>query len=159
MATSGDLRRHLGTLSSILWNYGATFAVPTLDRYSDGEVGFTFASELPGASQPRPAVIELTEIWTAERRGQYRLVEYAYEFIEFPLDRRRAFHRHDPERFAHEFGVVVHEHCEEILGAPTCDHYYGLPVDAYEAIDRFLSSWGQPAPFGCAELPCMGNVA
>ena len=159
MATSGELRRHLGTLSSILWNYGATFAVPTLDRYGESEVGFAFAAELPGASQPKPPLIELTEVWTPERRGQYRLVEYAYEFIEYPLARRRAFHRHDPERFSHEFGVIVHEHCEEILGQPACSHYYGLPVDAYKAIGRFLSSWGQPEPLGCAELRCMGEAA
>ena len=159
MATSGELRRHLGTLSSILWNYGATFAVPTLDRYGESEVGFAFAAQLPGASQPKPPLIELTEVWTPERRGQYRLVEYAYEFIEYPLARRRAFHRHDPERFSHEFGVIVHEHCEEILGQPACSHYYGLPVDAYKAIGRFLSSWGQAEPLGCAELRCMGEAA
>jgi hypothetical protein len=159
MATSGDLRRHLGTLSSILWNYGATFAVPTLNRYGESEIGFAFAAELPGASQPKPPRIELTEVWAPERRGQYRLVEYAYDFIEYPLARRRAFHRHDPDRFAREFGVVVHEHCEEILGQPACDHYYGLPMDAYEAIGHFLSTWGQPAPLGCAKLRCMGEAA
>ena len=159
MATSGDLRRHLGTLSSILWNYGATFAVPTLDRYGESEIGFAFAAELPGGSQPKPPLIELTEVWAPERRGQYRLVEYAYDFIEYPLARRRAFHRHDSERLSREFGVVVHEHCEEILGQPACDHYFGLPVDAYEAIDRFLSTWGQPAPLGSAGLRCMGEAA
>ena len=81
------------------------------------------------------------------------------ELWENVLARRRAFHRHDPNRFDRAFGVVVHEHCEEILGRPACDHYFGLPVDAYEAIERFLSSWGQPTPLGCAGLRCMGEAA
>ena len=159
MATSGDLRRHLGTLSSILWNYGATFAVPTLDRFDKSEVGFSFAAELPGTALPKPPLIELTEVWAPERHGQYRLAEYAYDFIDYPLARRRAFHRHDPDRFDRAFGVVVHEHCEEFLGQPACNHYFGLPMDAYEAIKRFLSSWGQPTPLGCAGLRCMGEAA
>jgi hypothetical protein len=40
----------------------------------------------------------------------------------------------NPDYFAREFAVVVHEHCEERLGEPTCRHHYGLPIDAYEAI-------------------------
>ena len=159
MATNGDLRRHLGTLSSILWNYGATFAVPTLDRFDKSEVGFSFAAELSGTALPKPPLIELTEVWAPERHGQYRLAEYAYDFIDYPLARRRAFHRHDPDRFDRAFGVAVHEHCEEILGQPACDHYFGLPVDAYEAIERFLSSWGQPTPLGCTGSRCMGEAA
>jgi hypothetical protein len=59
------------------------------------------------------------------------------------------------QRLRRSRGVLVHEHCDEILGAPTCSHYYGLPVTAYEAIDRFLSTWSQPGPLGCAQLRCM----
>jgi hypothetical protein len=159
MATKVELRQYIGTLSAILWNYGASFPVPTLDAYSDGEVGFAITAELSGAADPRPAVLELTETWAPEGRGQYRRVEYAYEFVEFPLGRRRAFHRHDPDYFAREFGVVVHEHCEERIGQPACSHYYGLPIDAYEAIRRFLSAWGQPTLLGCSELRCMDQAA
>lgn len=159
MATIVELRRHLGTLSSILWNYGATFPVPTLDHYDAREVGFALAAELPGESQPPAARIELAEIWALEGRGRYRISEYAYDFIEHPLGRRRAFHRHHADRFAREFGVVAHEHCEEILGQPTCGHYFGLPVDAYEALDHFLAAWGQPAKLGCARMRCMGEAA
>lgn len=159
MATRTELRRYVGTLASILWNYGATFPVPILDTYPDGELGFEILAELPGPLVPKAAVLELVEAWTPERRGQYRLSGYTYDFIEYPLGRRRAFHRHDPNYFAREFGVVVHEHCEEQLGEPTCRHYYGLPIDAYEAIRRFLSSWGQAAPLGCAALPYMDEAA
>lgn len=156
MATIVDLRGHLGTLSAILWNYGAEFAVPMLDRYVGGEVGFSFAADLPGQTSPRPAVIKLAEIWAPQGSGEdLRRREYAYDFIEHPLARRRAFHGHDPDHFAREFGVLVHEHCEERLGFPACDHYYGLPITAHAAIRQFACLWGQPGPFGCAAFRCI----
>ena len=157
MATVDQLRRYLGTLSAILWNYGATFAVPTLDRYDLGEVGFGFSALLPGSTSPRPAAIALAEIWAPEGPTEFHRREYAYDFVEHPRDRRRSFHGHDPEHFSREFGVLVHEHCEERLGHPACGHYYGLPVDAYEAIRRFASLWGQPEPLGCEDLRCIGR--
>ncbi len=155
MATLDQLRSHLGTLSAVLWNFGASFPVPTLDEYDDGELGFAFTAELPGASTPRAATIGLAEIWRPRAAMSFRLAEYEYDFIEFPLERRQAFHRHDETHFLAEFGVAVHEHCEEQLGRPSCSHYFGLPLDAYEAIRRFTARWGQPGPIGCAQLRCM----
>jgi hypothetical protein len=155
MATQHELRRYLGTLSAILWNFGATFPTPTLDEYDSGEVGFAFTAALPGAAVPGPAVIRMAEIWTPRSSAQFDRREYEYDFIEYPLDRRRAFHGHDPDHFAREFGVLVHEHCEESLGFPGCDHYYGLPVDGYQAIREFTALWGRRTPLGCARLRCM----
>lgn len=155
MTSVARLRGHLGTLAAILWNYGGSFAPPTLDEYDSGEMGFRFAAALPGADAPKPAELRLAEVWAPVRPGDYRLHEYAYDFIDYPFDRRRAFHRHDPDHFVADFGVVVHEHCEERLGRPECAHYYGLPVDAYEAIRRLLSDWGQPGPLGCRRLRCL----
>ena len=156
MATLVEVQDHLCTLAAILWNLGATFPSPTLDQYQDtGNVGFELTAELPGADSPRPGVIKLSEIWAATTRGQFSRLEYAYDFLEHPLRRRRAFHSHDSAAFAGAFRVLVHEHCEETLGAPLCDHYFGLPVDAYEAIRRFTILWRQPGPIGCAELQCM----
>ena len=155
MATLNEVRGHLGTLAAILWNYGATFAVPTLDRYDSGEVGFSFSADLPGSETPKPAVIKLAEIWAPERPDDFSRREYEYDFIEYPLDRRRAFHGHDPDYFAREFGVLVHEHCEEHLGSPACDHYYGLPISGFEAIRQFASLWGQSTQLGCARLRCI----
>ena len=64
MATVQELQDHLGTLAVILWNYGAEFPVPTLDEYSDtGKLGFSLSASLPGADQPGPATIKLSEIW------------------------------------------------------------------------------------------------
>ena len=155
MTTLFELREHLGTLAATLWNYGATFAVPILDTYDSGEVGFSFSAELPGSATPKPAVIKLAEIWALDGPHNFGRREYEYDFIEHSLDRRRAFHGHDPDHFAREFQVLVHEHCEEHLGSPACDHYYGLPISGFEAIRRFASLWGQPAPLGCARLRCL----
>ncbi len=156
LATLSELEVHLDRLATILWNYGATFAEPTLDRYADtGNAGFALVAELPGLTMPRAATIRLAEVWEHDGPNAFRRYKYAYDFVDHPLSRRRAFHGHDPEHFAREFSVLVHEHCEEILGRPTCDHYYGLPVDAYEAIRRFTSLWGQPGSIRCADLRCM----
>ncbi|MBF6604373.1 MAG: hypothetical protein IVW53_02150 [Chloroflexi bacterium] len=157
MATFTELRNHLGRLAAILWNYGASFPVPTLDRYEDtSNLGFTFAADLAGSDVPGPAIIRLSEIWVpGPSPDAFTREEYEYEFVERPRNRRRAFHSTDVDFYARAYGVLVHEHCEEILGAPACDHYYGLPVTAYEAIDRFTSTWSQAGPLGCATLRCM----
>ena len=155
MATVREVRQYLGTLATILWNYGATVPVPVLDAHDDGAFAFSLVANLPGEATPRPAEIRLAEIWQAERRDVLVRAEYAYDFMDHPLGRRRAFHRHDPDHFAREFGVLVHEHCEEELGAAVCGHYFGLPVDGFEAIRRFMALWGQPAELACADLRCM----
>lgn len=156
MATARQIRAYLGDLTAILANYGATLSIPTLDTYPGGEVGFEIEAILPGADEPRPAVVRLVEIWAPIGRGRYRVVEYGYDLIEHPLDRRRAFHRHDEAHFLREFGVTVHQHCEERLGQPICGHYYGLPIDGYGAIHTFMAGWGQPDAFGCGDLRCLG---
>ena len=155
MATVRDVRQHLGSLAAILWNYGATFPVPTLDAYAAGELAFSIIADLPGETTPRPAEVRLAEIWRAERVNELIRAAYSYDFIDYPLARRRAFHGHDPDHFGREFGVLVHEHCEERLGTAACDHYFGLPIDGYEAIRRFMATWGQPLALGCSQLRCM----
>lgn len=156
MATTPELQGYLGDLAAILWNFGATFPSPTLDPYEDGSCGFEISAILAGNPTPQPALIKLVEIWVPSRRGQYSLAEYEYDFVEYPLNRRRAYHRHDADDFLREFGVAVHEHCEESLGGPACDHYLGLPIDGYESIRRFTMLWGQPGALGCAALRCIG---
>lgn len=156
MATIRELQGYLGDLAAILWNFGATFPDPTLDPYEDGAYGFSISAVMPGNPTPKPALIKLVEVWEPSRDDQYALVEYDYDFVERPLNRRRAYHRHDGDIFLREFGVVVHEHCEELLGKPACDHYFGLPVNGYEVIRRFTTIWGHPGPLGCSQLRCIG---
>src|SRR5664280_574238 len=128
MATLLELRVYLGRLAATLWNYGAEFPVPSLDPYDDGTFGFAFVAYLPGASVPKPAIIKIAEVWTPRGTGQYVRTEYTYDFVEHPLNRRRAFHRHDEGDFLREHGVAVHDHCEEVLDQPACDHSFGLPA-------------------------------
>ena len=155
MATVLELQGYLGDLSAILWNFGAVFPVPTLDPYDDGSYGFELSASLSGTASPKPALLKMMETWEPARAGEYTLAEYDSDFIDYPLNRRRAFHRHDERDFLREFGVAVHEHCEEVLDQPACGHYMGLPVDGYEAIRRFTTLWGQPRPPGCSALRCM----
>lgn len=160
MTTSLDqLRRYLGGLTVYLRNFGAIVPEPTLDRYPTGEVGFELAADLPGSDRPRPARVRVGEIWGPRGDG-YDRVEYLYDLIDYPMDRRRAFHSHDTAVFARRFGVLVHEHCEEGLGRPTCRHYHGVPVaNGYEALERLLSTWGQEGSLGCADLRCVSAGA
>jgi hypothetical protein len=155
MTTVLELRQYLGTLSAILWNYGATFPIPTLDEYGDNDIGFSFRAELPGWATPRPAQIKLSEIWASGHSSAFRRLEYEYDLVDYPTGRRRGFHGHDRDHFAREFGVLVHEHCEEGLGSPACAHYFGLPIDGFEAIRRFAVLWGQTSQLGCTSLRCM----
>jgi len=154
VATLPQLQSRLGRLAATLWNFGAEFPTPTLDSYDSGEVGFSFTAVMPGVDLPKAAIIRIVEIW-APASQEFVLVEYDYDSVEYPLNRRRAFHRHSEQAFLRAFGVTVHEHCEESLGSPACDHYYGLPVDADEAIRRFTIIWGQPGPLGCDQLRCI----
>jgi hypothetical protein len=155
MASEVYLRRHAHRLATILRRYGAESADPRLDPYDSGERAFTVSAALPGPAQPDAAEIRLAEVWRQVRPDDFRLDRYSYEFIERPLQRRRAFHRHDVPQFLEEYTVTVHEHCEEVLGQAVCEHHYGLPIDAYEAIHEFVVMWGQPGPLGCAERKCM----
>lgn len=154
-ATLLHLRRHADTLATILWNHGADVSGPFLDRYDETNIVVTVSAHLPGPAVPAATEVVLQEVWEPVTEERYRRIEYAYDLIDHPLNRRRAFHAHDAPQFIAEFDVVTHEHCEETLGAPACQHYFGLPVDAYDAVRRFTMIWGRPDPLGCDDLRCM----
>jgi hypothetical protein len=127
---------------------------PTLDVYDDGALGFDIEATLPGTGSPMSADIRLSETW---RPGGTVFVrdEYEYELVDRERTRRRAYHRHDAETFLRRTEGAIHEHCQEVLGQPTCDHYVGLPVrDGYDAIERLLISWTEPGKLGCTSLDC-----
>jgi hypothetical protein len=146
---------YLGGLAVYLRNLGAEVPEPSLERYETGEIGFAITAVLPGSNEPKPAVITAQEIWHAAAAGQYELAEYAYDLIDYPANRRRAFHMHDVAAYLTRLGVTAHEHCEEVLGKPACDHYLGLPVyGGYEGLNALLSAWSDPGPLGCARLRC-----
>ena len=146
---------YLGGLTVYLRNLGAEVPEPSLEHYDTGEIGFAITAELPGSDDPRPAVITAQEIWHTAASGRYERAEYGYDLIDYPANRGRAFHMHDVPAYVARLGVTAHEHCEEVLGKPTCDHYLGLPVySGYEGLDALLACWSDPGPLGCARLRC-----
>lgn len=149
------LRRHVDTIGAILWNHGADVSGPHLSEYDGGGFAFTISADLPGHVRPRPAEMIVSEVWLPIEDDRYRRTEYAYDFVDHPARRRRAFHAHDRAVFASEFDTVTHEHCEEVLGQPRCEHYVGFPLDAYDALQRLTALWGQTDPLGCDDLRCL----
>ncbi len=151
----GQVASYLGGLAVYLRNLGAEVPEPVLDRYDTGEIGFSMTAELPGSVDPKPAVITAQEIWNPAAAGRYERAEYGYDLIDYPANRRRALHMHDVPEYLTRLGVTAHEHCEEVLGKPTCDHYLGLPVyGGYERLNALLACWSDPGPLGCARLRC-----
>ena len=146
---------YFGGLAVYLRNLGAEIPEPVLDRYDTGEIGFAMTGELPGPDEPRPAVVTAREVWEPAGAGRYERAEYEYDLIDYRANRRRAFHMHDVPAYLARLGVTSHEHCEEVLGKPTCDHYLGLPVyGGYEGLNALLACWSDPGPLGCARLRC-----
>ena len=146
---------YVGALAVYLRNLGAEVPEPVLDRYDSGEIGFELTAELPGSFDPKPAVVTAQEIWRSAGDGRYERAEYAYDLIDYPANRRRAFHMHDVPEYLGRLGVTAPEHGEEVLGKPTCDHYLGLPVyTGYDGLNALLACWSDPGPFGCAGLRC-----
>lgn len=150
-----DIHQHADTLGTILWNYGADVRGPFVDRYQRTTVVVSVTAHLPGHTFPAATEVVLREVWEPAASDRYARVAYVYDLIDRAQQRRRAFHAHDVPQFIAEFDVVTHEHCEETLGAPACEHYFGLPVDAYAAIQRLMVAWGRPEPLGCNDLRCM----
>ena len=146
---------YLGGLAVHLRNLGAEVPEPWLERYDTGEIGFAIAAELAGPEAPKSAVITAEEIWNPVGADRYERAEYGYDLIDYPANRRRAFHMHDVSAYLARRGVTAHEHCEELLGKPTCDHYLGFPVySGYEGLNTLLACWSDPGPLGCARLRC-----
>lgn len=128
---------------------------PALVEDDNGRLSFRITASLPDSGIPDRALVSIGERW-ASVGDECERFEYGYDLVDHPRHRRRAFHRHDAEQFLAAYDVAVHEHCEEVLGAPTCDHYAGDPVlDAYRGIDLLMRAWTDE-PLGCSELGCLG---
>ena len=152
-----QIASYLGGLAVYLRNLGAEVLEPVLDRYDSGEIGFAITAQLPGSNDPKPALITAQEIWQPAGSSRFERCEYGYDLIDYPANRRRAFHKHDISEYLSRLGVTAHEHCEEALGKPTCDHYLGLPVfTGYDGLNALLACWSDPGPLGCAGLRCAG---
>lgn len=158
-ATRAQITSYVGGLATYLVRVGAELRTqPTLDVYDGGVLGFDIEAVLPGAGAPHSAEIRLSESWRPHGAA-FERDEYEYELVDRERLRRRAFHRHHPETFLRRAETAIHEHCEEVLGQPHCDHCVGRPLrDGYEAIERILLAWTEPGNLGCAGLDCMDHL-
>ena len=130
-------------------------AEPAIETDRHANVAFLIEARLPDSGMPQQALVRIRELWTPTG-GDWERDEYAYDLVDHPRTRRRAYHLHNPDDFRSAYDVVVHEHCEEDLGAPRCAHYYGEPVaDAYRGVELLLLAWTEDDSLGCGDLRCL----
>jgi hypothetical protein len=121
---------------------------------------FEIRAHLPDEPLAPPATVVVRELWRPVLPDLFERTEYEYELLDPARDVRRAWHLHDPDFFVERYRVVVHEHCERPIGAPTCHHYAGLPVrDAFAAVELLLDAWLDPQEPDCSALVCLDEVA
>lgn len=152
-ATRSQLDRYVRNVAGKLWSFGAELdGGPEL--LDDGvALQFEVRASLPDSGIPQQALLRVTESWRS-RGAEWERGEYAYDLIDHPRSRRRAFHLHDKDLFAAAYDVLVHQHCEEELGSAECEHYLGDPVpDAYRGVELLLLTWTDDA-LGLDGLQC-----
>jgi hypothetical protein len=133
-------------------------AGPVAEFDAAGHVAYSVVGALDEADDAGRTEISLDEIWhpLPERRWERR--EYTYDLVDRPRSRRRAFHLHDRELAEAALRTVVHEHCEERIGQPACQHYLGRELpDGYQAIDLLMAAWVEPGDLGCHSLVCLDS--
>lgn len=152
---------YAGQVAALMERYGVLLTTPApgedLETYenADGAIAFELRGDLPSSRVDHPATIEVRETLVPAGGDSYVTQRYEYELLDPLGDHRRAFHMHDPDWFARELYVLVHEHCEHPVGRVECDHYAGPPVkDSFYGVVRLLKAWTDGA-IGCASLDCL----
>lgn len=157
IADFGAINRYIVAALKDLESRG--FEVPTNAEAQiddDGVLSFTIEGACPEESAARPARALLREIWTPVGERVWRRAEYAYDLLDHPADRRRAWHMHAVDQARSVLGGAAHEHCEEQLGRPTCDHHRGYELaNVHEGIALIDAAWTEPGPLGCETLVCL----
>lgn len=150
--------QYVTSLAKTLYTQGYELAkVPTVEVDEAGFLTFSIVGLIPDPEVAEATELRLEEIWRRVPDQRWERREYTYDLIDRPRQRRRAFHLHDRELAEAALGAAVHEHCEEILGQATCEHYLGREMpDAYVAIDYLVAAWVEPGSLGCAALTCLG---
>lgn len=162
LASLSQLLAYAADLGAELERYAVTLVSPSEDEIviskgASGSLELALHGRLPDSRRASPADLVLRERWHPAGDGLYARVEYVHELRHHGLGYRRAFHRHDEDQFARTFGVLTHEHCEAVMGSPTCRHYFGEPVrDAFDAFRRLYLVWLSGEAPDCAALRCLG---
>lgn len=152
---------YVGRVVWLLERYGAALIKPGADddlellEDEGGGIGFDLVGELPHSGPSGAPTVEIRESLAPVGDGRYATQRYEYELLDPDGDHRRAFHMHDPDWFARQLYVLVHEHCERPLGHLECDHYAGAPVkDSYAGVVRLIAAW-TAGPAVCASFDCL----
>jgi hypothetical protein len=144
-------------LAKALYTHGFDIAShPIAEIDPDGTIAFSIVGAIPEPGSALAAEIDLDEVWRRDADDRLRRDAYVYELIDRPRGRRRAFHMHDTEVLTPSSGPAVHEHCEEVLGHPDCDHYVGRELpNGYSAIELLVAAWLEPGQLECSSLICL----
>jgi hypothetical protein len=128
-----------------------------LGQEDDGSLVVDLECQPPAAPHSARVDMEIFERWRPIAQGRYERADYKFEMRHHERDYRRAFHRHDADRFVAAYDVATHEHCEATLGYATCEHYTGDPVvDATDGFERLYELWLSDEKPDCSALPCLG---
>ena len=162
LASIEQLHTYLADLVEELERYAVIVLPPddgdeiTLGQDPDGGLVIDLECRLPMSRRSRDVILDVVERWRPIGRDEWACVEYAYELRHHELGYRRAFHRHDEDRFVRAYGVATHEHCEATLGLEVCGHYYGRPLtDAFDGFRRLYETWLTDQKPDCLALSCL----
>ena len=152
----GGIKRYI--ISALANLEGRGFEVPGMvDAVIDdtGALAFSVTGTCPEVSVGPVAEVRLDEVWQPIGVQLWERSEYAYDLVDRPMNRRRAWHMHAVRQSRAALGSPAHEHCEEVLGRPPCDHYLGMELrDIHEGIALIDGAWMEPGPLGCGALMC-----
>lgn len=155
---TASLNQYAIGLAKSLYTRGFDVPAGPVAEFDDtGHVVFGIAGRIANVGGDLDVEISLDELWRPLPERRWERDEYAYDLVDHGRIRRRAFHLHDRALAEARLRSVVHEHCEEVLGSPACDHYLGRALpDAHFALDLLMAAWLEPGELGRDSLVCLG---
>lgn len=157
---TASLNQYVIGLAKALYTRGFDVSTGPLAEFDEsGHIAFGIAGIVVDQHGATDAEISLDEIWRPLPERRWERDEYTYDLVDHGRNRRRAFHLHDRALSAARLRSVVHEHCEETTGAPSCGHYLGREIpDGYVALDLLVAAWLEARSLGCVDLVCLDQV-
>jgi len=154
---TASLNQYVIGLAKALYTRGFDVSTGPLAQFDDsGYIAFEIGGTVADQAGAIDAEISLDELWRPLPERRWERDEYTYDLVDHGRRRRRAFHLHDRALSEARLRSLVHEHCEETSGAPTCGHYLGREIpDGYIALDLLVAAWLEPRVLGCADLVCL----
>jgi hypothetical protein len=154
---TASLNQYVIGLAKALYTRGFDVPTgPTAEFDESGYIAFGLTGILVDVDGVVDTEIGLDELWRPLPERRWERDEYTYDLVDHHRNRRRAFHLHDRALSEARLRSQVHEHCEEVTGAPACAHYLGRELpDGYVAVDLLIAAWLEPRSLGCTALVCL----